>query len=283
MSNPQFSCRDQNCRGCQPAYNQCCVQGPPGPTGNTGPQGSQGAQGSQGLQGLAGPQGSQGIQGPQGAGGPQGAQGVGPQGAQGGQGPIGPAGPQGSQGPAGPTGPQGVGFGSTFASVYIADAATPVTYNYTVNTQITDWTAQIGLSNNFASNQYTVPATGIYEISATFDYVTTSGAGQIGVPLSGVGSYPVFTILNGTTMTSPILLASELPVITFGDGITLVNAAPVTINSIVPLSATNVITAWYFGSAGYQTSGIPWINQQFQLANNGTQFALTTWSIKQIA
>ncbi len=136
-----------------------------GGQGTQGPAGPQGARGAQGFQGSAGGAGAQGA---------QGFQGSGAQGAQGGTGVQGFQGAQGTQGAQGFQGATGI----------VAQA----------NIYLTGQTGAIGATNVFGS----LPAAGLYRISAYLDVVTAGTAGTLSTrinftPDDGVASFSIAT------------------------------------------------------------------------------------------
>ncbi|HWK53794.1 MAG TPA: hypothetical protein VNR18_05445 [Hyphomicrobiales bacterium] len=146
-----------------------------GPTGPTGPQGPEGPQGVAGPAG--GPPGPTGVTGPIGPAGPAGPQGI--QGPAGAQGIAGPAGPQGATGAAGATGPSGAevleeGFSAFLDSFQGATAGSLL--------PLADWDTDNPYHDSTDSNfdastgTYTVPADGLYLISANIPFTDSSTA-----------------------------------------------------------------------------------------------------------
>lgn len=179
------------------------VVGPPGPqglTGNPGPTGVPGVPGDAGPTGPTGPDGPQGIQGVPGAVGGKGTTGstgaTGLQGLAGPTGPMGPTGsvgPPGSTGPAGSTGPRGVA-GSDGSTGPVGPPGAPFSYyeQGSLNTlYLASGYQNIGCTSSFvygiypshldtATNIFTVPATGIYLMSASgFTHLGPVEAGRI--------------------------------------------------------------------------------------------------------
>lgn len=241
--------------------------GPTGPQGDTGPTGPQGGTGPTGPTGPTGLQGETGPTGPQGPTGPTGPQGntgpTGPQGATGPTGPQGPTGPTGPTSPQGPTGPTGPnvtteGFSATIPSL-------------TVNAgqQLTGWSVAAPFFNsgnfNTTTGNYTVPATGVYSIQATINYVTTAVISAVlggGINPSFVVRRSAPTVTNLISGLFPVLNVSIVLLLTLR---TILGNGTVTLAGEVRLNQGDVVGLYYVDNGlsvslnlGGSGSGIVW-------------------------
>lgn len=161
------------------------VTGTAGVLGGTGPTGFTGATGATGAAGVAstvtGPTGVTGNTGPTGFTGTAGAAGAastvtGPTGATGATGPTGFTGATGTAGGAGTTGPTGAFSGDPSSGFLVNKGGSNQTVGVATATKVSWSTEEFDISNEFASDRFTVTNAGKYYIEASA-HITTLGTG----------------------------------------------------------------------------------------------------------
>ena len=163
------------------------AQGPTGPTGAdgaAGPAGAQGPAGAAGATGATGPTGPDGAAGPAGATGPTGPDGA--AGAAGIAGAAGPVGPAGATGPTGPAGAPGPGLTSAFAA-NTQGSSIPVSPNGTLVALPNAQALSPGFTANSWNTVFTVPESGVYQISYHVN-TTTALPLKTQLVINGAGS-----------------------------------------------------------------------------------------------